>query len=62
MESESSKPPEQPPLIPPQWWVDRWNASGYRGAPYATALDPLVMMGWQFATELPPFRLPLTGI
>ena len=54
---------QQPSLLPPQWFVERWNLMGHRGAPYATALDPLVMMAWHLVTEpaRKPFRIPITS-
>lgn len=42
-------------LIPPQWFVDRWNERGQLGAPYATALDPIVMHAWHWTRR--PFNL-----
>lgn len=58
-------PPEplRAQLFPPQWFVDHWNSNGLRGAPYATAIDPLVMMAWHLAGESArkPFRLTVPG-
>jgi hypothetical protein len=52
-----------PPLFPPQWFVDRYNA-GTPGQPYRTGTDALVMMAWHLVTEDRPASslIVLTGI
>jgi hypothetical protein len=52
------------PIVPPPWFVENFNREPVAaGLPYRTALDPLVMQAWHFATSEPP--LPpciVTGI
>lgn len=55
---------DQPSIFPLQWFVDRWNMQlDLRGAPFATALDPMVMMAWHLATESArkPMQILITG-
>ena len=51
-------------LIPPQWFVNRWNERGLLGAPYATALDPMVMHAWHLVSRPPDVRdlVKITGV
>ena len=52
------------PVIPPPDFVARFNAEPTAaGLPYRTALDPLVMLAWHYATSEPPQPLIIvTGI
>lgn len=59
--SQPDKLPESP-LIPPDWFVTRYNAGNpgrFRGA-----LDPMVMAAWHAASKPPdpPQLLIVTGI
>lgn len=48
-------PEPDPPLIPPPDFVERYNAEPTAaGLPYRTALDPLVMLAWHYATHYEP--------
>ena len=48
-------PASAPSLIPPESFVDSFNASAFaNGRPLRTALDPLVMMAWHLASAPPP--------
>jgi hypothetical protein len=57
-------PEPGPGLIPPAWFVTNFNREPLAlGLPFRTALDPLVMQAWHFATSEPPVRLCIvTGI
>ena len=49
------------PLIPPQWFVGRWNE--HNPGQYRTALDPLLMLAWHTFSRPDPgtFRI-ISGI
>jgi len=47
--------PAVPSLIPPESFVDSFNADAFaNGRPLRTALDPLVMMAWHLVSAPPP--------
>ena len=51
----------EPPLIPPDEFVTRWNVAAMQaGQPFRSALDPLVMLAWHLATERDRSPQPIT--
>lgn len=55
-------PAAEPPLFPPDSFVASFNADAFaHGRPFRSALDPLVMMAWHFASAPPPGPF-LTGL
>jgi hypothetical protein len=47
--------PAAPSLIPPEWFVDSFNAAAFaNGRSLRSALDPLLMLAWHLVSAPPP--------
>ena len=57
----NDEPAQAPPLIPPWWFVQRFNEANYPD-PYRTALDPLVLLAWHTVTAWQRHPTPMVLI